>query len=406
MRTASVLPLPSPRARAPRRLNAGVPTVDIVIPVLNEASTIRRSVQRLREHLEAETTFRGHIIIVDNGSTDETLKIAARLSAACDDVSVLQLSERGRGRALRAAWLRSTADVVAYMDVDLSTDLSALPALVALVAQGGADVAIGSRLAKGARVRRGPRREIISRCYNRLLQTVLRVGFHDAQCGFKAMRSEVARVLVPLVEDNAWFFDTELLVRAERGGFKVVELPVSWTDDPDSRVAILRTAWLDLCGVVRLRTGGVAGAGSRLARFAVVGAASTVMYAAMFVGLARVTTALVANAIALVLSTAFNTETNRRFTFRVTGTDRRLAAHVTGAASLLIALLMTTAALGALHAVNHRPVIAAEVAATLTATAMATVVRYLLLQRFAIPADDASGGSTLDADDPLLALSA
>jgi glycosyltransferase involved in cell wall biosynthesis len=262
MQTA-IAPEPSLEAAHARRRDARCPTVDVVIPVLNEVATIEQSVLRVREYLAATTTFCGRVIIVDNGSSDGTLAVAAALGDAFADVSVLHLGERGRGRALRSAWLRSTADVVAYMDVDLSTDLGALEPLVTLVTSGSADVAIGSRLVGGSRVRRGPRREVISRCYNALLRRTLRVGFHDAQCGFKALRSEVARALLPLVEDNAWFFDTELLVRAERDGYRVVELPVAWTDDPDSRVAIFRTAWRDLRGIARLRAEGAGSTGRR-----------------------------------------------------------------------------------------------------------------------------------------------
>jgi hypothetical protein len=170
-------------------------------------------------------------------------------------VRVVHLDKKGRGRALRAAWLQSDARVVAYMDVDLSTDLKALHPLVAPLLSGHSDIAIGSRLARGARVTRGPKREIISRCYMLVLRLSLGAHFTDAQCGFKAVRTSVAKQLLPLVKDEAWFFDTELLILAQRAGLRVHEVPVDWTDDPDSRVAIMRTAIEDLRGVVRLRFG-------------------------------------------------------------------------------------------------------------------------------------------------------
>jgi hypothetical protein len=170
-------------------------------------------------------------------------------------VRALHLDAKGRGRALRAAWLQSDAPIGAYMDVDLSTDLNALLPLVAPLLSGHSDLAIGSRLARGARVKRGPRREIISRGYMLVLRVALGAHFSDAQCGFKAVRSPVAKQLVPQIRDESWFFDTELLILAERAGLRVHEVPVDWTDDPDSRVAIVRTAIDDLRGIVRLRFG-------------------------------------------------------------------------------------------------------------------------------------------------------
>ena len=124
------------------------------------------------------------------------------------------------------------------MDVDLSTDLAALLPLVAPLLSGHSDLAIGSRLARGARVVRGAKREFISRCYNLILRASLAARFTDAQCGFKAIRADVAARLLPLVQDTGWFFDTELLVLAQRAGLRIHEVPVDWVDDPDSRVDI------------------------------------------------------------------------------------------------------------------------------------------------------------------------
>jgi glycosyltransferase involved in cell wall biosynthesis len=186
------------------------PRVEIVIPVYNEEAALERSVRRLRAYLEAELPFAWKITIADNGSTDATPRIAAALARSLTGVQVVPCAAPGRGRALRAAWLASDADVVCYMDVDLSTDLRALLPLVAPLVSGHSDVAIGTRLAPGARVVRGRKRELISRAYNRLLHATLAARFTDAQCGFKAMRSDVARRLLPEVGDDAWFFDTEL----------------------------------------------------------------------------------------------------------------------------------------------------------------------------------------------------
>ncbi len=239
------------RLRPPAGTNAA-PAVDIVIPVYNEAQTLEQSVRRLHEYLAQEFPFTFRITIADNASVDGTWQIASRLSAELRPVAALHLALKGRGRALRAAWSASDADVVAYMDVDLSTDLDALLPLEAPLLSGHSDVAIGSRLAASARVQRGLKREVISRCYNRILRLALQARFSDAQCGFKAVRADRARALLPLIEDDGWFFDSELLVLSERLGLRIHEVPVDWVDDPDSRVDIVSTAAGDLKGVLRL----------------------------------------------------------------------------------------------------------------------------------------------------------
>ena len=231
------------------------PLIDIVIPVYNEERDLGPSVRRLHDYLGSEFPFPAVITIADNASTDGTGAVAQSLANELTRVHVVHLDKKGRGRALRAAWLQSDAPIVAYMDVDLSTDLKALLPLVAPLLSGHSDLAIGSRLARGARVKRGPKREIISRCYMLVLRLALGAHFTDAQCGFKAVRAAVAKQLLPQVRDEAWFFDTELLILAQRAGLRIHEVPVDWTDDPDSRVAIMRTAIEDLRGVVRLRFG-------------------------------------------------------------------------------------------------------------------------------------------------------
>lgn len=231
------------------------PLIDIVIPVYNEERDLGPSVRRLHDYLGSDFPFPAVITIADNASRDGTLAVAQGLANELTRVRVVHLDKKGRGRALRAAWLQSDAPVVAYMDVDLSTDLKALLPLVAPLLSGHSDLAIGSRLARGARVKRGPKREFISRCYMLVLRLSLGAHFTDAQCGFKAVRTSVAKQLLPRVKDEAWFFDTELLILAQRAGLRVHEVPVDWTDDPDSRVAILRTSIEDLRGVVRLRFG-------------------------------------------------------------------------------------------------------------------------------------------------------
>ncbi len=228
------------------------PAVDVVLPVHNEAHVLRARLFTLHAYLRLHAPFAWRITIVDNASTDGTLALAETL-ALLPGVRVLHLDEKGRGRALRAAWTVNDADVVAYMDIDLSTDLSAFVPLVSRLLSDEADVAIGSRLAPGAHVERGAKREVISRAYNGLLRLAFGTRVRDAQCGFKAVRASVAQAILPEVVDQSWFFDTELLLLAERSGLRITEVPVTWVDDPDSRVAILRTALDDLKGVWRMR---------------------------------------------------------------------------------------------------------------------------------------------------------
>jgi glycosyltransferase involved in cell wall biosynthesis len=231
---------------------APAPLVEVVVPFFNEQRALPGSIRRLHDHLTTELPFSWRIVIADNASTDHTAHVAAALAEDLPGVEILALAEKGRGRALRAAWSCSDAEVLCYMDVDLSTDLRALLPLVAPLVSWHSDVAIGTRLARGSRVVRGARREGISRAYNRLLRLSLGARFSDAQCGFKAVRADVARALLPAVRDEAWFFDTELLVLAQRAGMRIHEIPVDWVDDPDSRVDIVPTAIEDLRGIARL----------------------------------------------------------------------------------------------------------------------------------------------------------
>jgi glycosyltransferase involved in cell wall biosynthesis len=236
-------------------LNA-VPQVEIVVPVRNEECDLVPNVTRLATYVRDGFPVTARIVIADNGSTDGTWELALGLANSFPDlVRAVHLDLPGRGRALHAVWSGSDAEVVAYMDVDLSTDLRALSPLVAPLLSGHSDLAIGTRLAHGARVARGFKREVISRAYNLLLRVTLGVRFSDAQCGFKAVRADVARALLPLVADRSWFFDTELLVLAERAGLRIHEVPVDWADSPDSRVRILATALGDLRGIWRVGWG-------------------------------------------------------------------------------------------------------------------------------------------------------
>ncbi len=227
-------------------------SVDVVIPVYNEENNLDRSIATLHQFLQSHLSCRWVITIADNGSTDGTLEVARGLSREYPLVNYLHLDEKGRGRALRRAWLESTADIVSYMDVDLSTDLLAFPPLIDAL-NSGYDLAIGSRLMPASRVTRSPRRELTSRLYNLLIRAMFLAGFHDAQCGFKAISKKAANELIPLVQSQEWFFDTELLILAEAKGYRIKELPVEWVEDPDSRVNVIKTALEDIRGLLRLR---------------------------------------------------------------------------------------------------------------------------------------------------------
>ncbi|MDT5248092.1 MAG: hypothetical protein QOJ28_726, partial [Mycobacterium sp.] len=230
---------PAPSLRFESRPNAalvarelGVPVLDVVVPVYNEQVALADSIHRLHRHLREDFPYPVRITIADNASIDDTPFIAAELAAELSDVRVVRLEQKGRGRALHQVWTDSDAQVLAYMDVDLSTDLAALAPLVAPLISGHSDLAIGTRLGRGSRVVRGAKRELISRCYNLILKSTLQARFSDAQCGFKAIRADVAQRLLPYVTDTGWFFDTELLVLAERSGLRIHEVPVDWIDDP------------------------------------------------------------------------------------------------------------------------------------------------------------------------------
>jgi glycosyltransferase involved in cell wall biosynthesis len=228
-------------------------SVDVVIPVLNEAHVLRKSVETLSYFLQGSLPYRWRIVIVDNGSSDGTQNVAKELAAVYPKVKVLRLLQKGRGRALRHAWLRSDADMVCYMDVDLSTKLDHVPELLDAIAHQGYDVATGSRLMRESQIKRSVKREIISRIYNILVKAVLFTRFSDAQCGFKALSRKAVEQIVPQIKDQAWFFDTELLTLAEKQGFRIKDLPVVWIEDDDSRVKIIQTGWEDIKGLFRLR---------------------------------------------------------------------------------------------------------------------------------------------------------
>lgn len=375
--------------------------VEIVVPVFNEESDLGPSVRRLNAFLDEHFPFSAIITIADNASTDGTWQCATDLASSLERVRVVHLDAKGRGRALHHAWSMSTARVVAYMDVDMSTDLNALLPLVAPLLSGHSDVAIGTRLSRSARVVRGGKREFISRSYNLLLRTTLRARFSDAQCGFKAMRADCARALLPHVRDTSWFFDTELLVLAERSGLRIAEIPVDWVDDPDSRVDIMSTAMADLRGVARLGRSMIRGdlparelraqlshrgapAESLLRqaiRFAAVGVLSTLAYLALFLIFHAPLGAQAANLVALLVTAIANTAINRRFTFGVSG-GGALRHQLQGLLVFALGLALTSGSLAALTTFTTHPSRLVEVAVLVMANLAATVLRFVLLRQW------------------------
>src|SRR4051794_10993945 len=379
MTATGLAPADAPQPQPHPATNA----VDIVVPVHNEERDLEPSVRRLHTFLRDAFPLRAWITIADNASTDGTYLAARRLADELDGVRVVRLEEKGRGRALRAAWSGSEAPVLAYMDVDLSTDLTALLPLVAPLLSGHSDVAIGTRLSRAAHVIRGPRRELISRCYNVLLHTALMTTFSDAQCGFKAIRADRARELLPRVQDNGWFFDTELLVLAERSGLRIHEVPVDWVDDADSRVDILPTVIDDLRGVARLYR-------SQFLRFGAIGVVSTLAYLLLYLLLRQGISAQPANAIALLLTAIANTAANRRLTFGVRGRDGALRHHLQGLGVFAAALAVTSMSLALLHAVAPSPSRLTELSVLVLANLAATMLRFALLRGWVFRAPTAT----------------
>ncbi|HQR26742.1 MAG TPA: glycosyltransferase [Nocardioides sp.] len=376
---------------------APVPLIEVVLPVHDEEVALPVAVDRLTRHL-ATLPWSWLVTIADNASTDSTPLVARRLAHTYEGVRVVTLPEKGRGRALKRVWQDSPADVLVYMDVDLSTDLKALMPLVAPLVSGHSDLSIGSRLSRSSRVVRGPKRELVSRSYNLLLRSTLRARFSDAQCGFKAIRRDVADALLPLVEDDTWFFDTELLVLAERTGLRIHEVPVDWVDDPDSRVELVRTAREDLAGIRRLgwalltrrlpleavreRLGPARAAGrtgTQIGLFIVVGVLSTLAYAVLFLALRQVTGAQAANLLALLLTAVGNTAANRRFTFGVEGSG--VVRHqAQGLLVFGLGLGVTSGTLAALQALGGADHPLLEMAVLTAANLVVTVARFVAMK--------------------------
>jgi glycosyltransferase involved in cell wall biosynthesis len=377
--------------------------LDVVVPAHNEQATLEQSVRRLHAYLVSEFDVPWRITIADNASTDDTARIADQLAEELPAVIAVHLLEKGRGRALKQVWGQSPAGVLVYLDEDLSTDLAALPPLVAPLFSGHSDLAIGTRLVRSSRVTRGGKREFISRSYNLLLRRTMSVSFSDAQCGFKAIRRDVAARLLPLVEDDGWFFDSELLILAERAGLRIHEIPVDWVDDPHSSVDIVATAMADVRGMLRVGSNIARGRiplGSiyaelgrrpfdpprqpsffgQVVRFGIVGLVSTAAFALIYLGLQSFLEAQVANFFALLITAVANTWANRRFTFGVHGAAGAIRHQFQGLIVFAIAWGVTSGALALLHAAQPGASAKAALVVLTIANLVATLLRFVLLR--------------------------
>ncbi len=366
--------------------------VDIVVPVHNEEAVLSESVHRLHSYLSDEFPLDWRIVIADNASTDTTPVVARDLAAELAGVEVVRLEEKGRGRALRTAWMKSNADAVAYTDVDLSTGLTGFLPLVAPLLTGHSDLSVGSRLSEGSVVARGPKRELISRMYNLILRVVFAVRFRDAQCGFKAIRTDIAHRLLPAVEDEEWFFDTELLLLAEHNGLRVHEVPVDWVDDRRSSVNVSSTAAADLRGVCRvlwsfMRGGGrvdlgpverrplVEDFGRQTVSYALIGAVSAAISLGLFLVLRDEIGAIWANIIAFSATTVGNNWANRRWTFRQRGAEGRWW-HIAGSTIVFLGTIaVSTIGLAAVQGDS-----VAELVVLLVTWGLAGVFRFFILR--------------------------
>lgn len=216
--------------------------IDVVVPAYNEQMVLEENILKLHSFLENSCSDDWQVTIADNASTDNTLDIANDLAKNRGNIRVVHLDQKGRGRALKKAWGTSKADIMCYMDADLATGLEALPRLISSV-KNGAVVATGNRFHRNSVVGRGIKRTTLSKGYNLLARFIVGTRIPDLQCGFKAISRRAKSELLPQVQNNTWFFDSELLVLAEKLRHPVAQIPVRWKDsERSSRVNIANTA--------------------------------------------------------------------------------------------------------------------------------------------------------------------
>lgn len=383
----------------PADARSSAPVVEIVVPIYNEEKVLERSIRRLNAYLTASFPYPFLITIADNASTDRSWELAKALAEELPTVNALRVDMKGRGLALRHAWSRSQAEIVAYTDVDLSIDIVAFLPLVAPLLSGHSDISIGTRHATGSHVDRTVKRAILSRTYNYLLRATLGARFTDAQCGFKAGRREVIQALLTAVDDNKWFFDTELLLVAQRNGLRIHEVPVDCLDDPDSSVDLWRTSYEDLLGLLRVArkavadalhvplpsrvarpTGGVTGGAWRLARLAILAVLSAIAYLLLFLASGSVLPVMGANAVALLGTAVLDTAVNRRFPFGIRGVKYATHHQLEAAGDFLIRAVLSSTVILTLPALAPAVSAAVETVAVCAVVIAAPLLRFLLVR--------------------------
>jgi glycosyltransferase involved in cell wall biosynthesis len=228
--------------------------VDVFIPVYNEEEALPQTMPQLREFLAGpDFPYDWKIVITDNASTDATPAVSRKLTEDYPgEIDYVRIERKGRGYALKQVWPASEADIVSYMDVDLSTGIEAFPKLIKAIAEDGYDLATGSRLMRKSKVTRSLKRRVLTFGYNTMIKGLFWTRFSDAQCGFKAVSREVARKVVPMIENNNWFWDTELLILAEKMGYRIKDVPVRWVEDTTTTVKIGGTVMEDVKGLIRM----------------------------------------------------------------------------------------------------------------------------------------------------------
>ena len=389
--------------------------VDVVVPVHNDADALNACVARLRDHLLATLPVPWRITIVDSASTDGTWQTAQELADRFAGVTAMRLEAEGRGRAVRAAWAASQASVLAYVDVQLSTDLNAFLPLVAPLLTGHSDVAVGSRFSRGARVTHGPGRGLNSRGYSRVLTLALGTRVRDTQCGFKAVRAEVAHVLLPAVQDDTWFFDTEFLVLAERLGLRIAELPVDWTGSPGVPAGgpptrrhdvrgmwrLAKTLWLRRVNVELGESAprrGPVGNGNAVFRFLRLVLCFAALYLAGFLALQPALGAYWANGLTLTMVTLVCACANRRYAH---GRRASVASRYWGfkaIAAYVGSLAGTTAVLKILFLSSIKPSLTVQATVATLIAALVVSLRLSFIFERASHFDDHEKAGNLTVD--------